>query len=180
MINLLPSQQKEKIYSELFKKQLADFCLMIVVIFLGSAILILNSIVFIKIQARAMEQSLSLTMRTNEMQEAETLERKADQLNHLAARYSNFRKNNISFGDVLLALQKIIPSGSKLEVFFLDTATRKVIISGLAQSRDDVLRLEERLKKSDVFEKLDSPLSNLLERVNVSFNFTFYVKTFNK
>lgn len=127
-----------------------------------------------------MEQSLSLTTGTNEAQEAEALERKADQLNHLAARYNNFRKNNISFSDVFLALQKIIPSGSRLEVFFLDGAARKVIISGLAQSRDDVLMFEERLKKSDVFEKLDSPLSNLLERVNVSFNFTFYVKTFNK
>jgi len=180
MINLLPSQQKEKIYSELFKKQLNNFCLMIVVIFLGSAILILNSIIFIKIQAQAIEQSLSITTHTDEVQEAALLESKVNQLNDLTVRYNNFRKNNISFSDAFLALQQIIPSGARLEVLFLDGSTKKVIISGLAQNRDDILKLEESLKKSAVFEKLDAPLSNLLERTNVNFNFTFYVKTPHK
>lgn len=176
MINLLPPAEKNKLFSHLFKKQISLFGWLCVVVLAGSAIFIINTLVFLEIQTRSLRQQLSKEGVDTETQQAQTLESDVKRLNNLLNRYQEFQGERISVVGVFAELQKIAPQGIKLDALSFDEATGKIIISGKARSRDDVLAIENGLKKSYLFERLESPLNNFLEKENANFSFVFYVK----
>ncbi|MBI4119143.1 MAG: hypothetical protein HY452_02680 [Parcubacteria group bacterium] len=176
MINLLPLSEKEKIYSGLFKKQAHTFGLTITVILVGGAILILNTFAFLKIQIRELGQVLRAEVTAAETQDAQAIEDSVKNLNVQLSQYKNFRAESVSPTLIFSKMEELIPAGAKLTALLVNAADYKIILAGRADNREDVILLESRLKKSDFFEKVDSPLSNLLEKTNSSFSFTFYFR----
>lgn len=176
MINLLPQPEREKLYAHLFKKQINSFGLLITVILLGGVIFTLNTYVFLKIQTNELKSALNFGSISREAEEASKYEKDLERLNTTLAKYQSFKTGNISVADILNNLEDIVPPGAQLKTMSFDQVSKKVIISGGAQSRDDVLLLESRLKKTKDFTRLESPLSNFLEKTNPNFSFTFYLK----
>lgn len=176
MINLLPPAEREKVYSELFKKQINIFGLFMALIFFGSAIFILNTYVFLKIQAKELAQSLNLEEIKTETQEVKMLEEKFEDLNVKLSAYQKFRMEKQPVLDVLFKIKEIIPSGIQLDALLFDVNTNKIILSGVAGSRDDIIAMENKIRSSDFFKNLESPISNFLDKSNSKFNFTFYLK----
>jgi Tfp pilus assembly protein PilN len=176
LINLLPIPEKEKINSELFKKQINTFGTFIALIFFGSAIFVMNTYAFLKIQTSELKQSLNLEEIKTETQEVKALEGGIKNLNARLSAYQKFRIERQPVINVFLKIKEVVPSGISLNAFLFDGDTKKIILSGVASSRDDVVLMESRLKNSDFFEGLESPLSNFLDKSNSKFNFTFYLK----
>lgn len=176
MINLLPQPEREKLYNSLFKKQINSFGLLLTVILLGGAIFILNTYIFLKIQTSELKSTLNFEAISAATQEAEQFENEMSRLGDMLTRYQSFKADQVSSQDVLSELQNIVPPGAQLKALSFDQAARKVIISGQAESRDDVLLLESRLERIKDFTKLESPLSNFLEKTKPNFSFTFYLK----
>ena len=176
MINLLPLSEKEKIYSGLFKKQAYTFGLTITIILVGGAILILNTFAFLKIQIRELGQVLRAEVAAAETQNAQAIEDSVKNLNVQLSKYKDFRAESILPTLIFSKIEELIPAGARLGALLVNAADYKIILAGRADSREDVILLESRLKKSDFFERMDSPLSNLLEKTNSSFSFTFYFR----
>lgn len=176
MINLLPQSEKDGVYNTLFKRQIHSFGLVLVVIIFGGSIFILNTFAFLKIQVSGLQNSLATETIRAETKTAQGVEDNVKNLNAELARYKNFRGGSAVITGVLNKLQAITPAGVSLTVLSLDVAAKKIIVSGRAVSRDDVIAMEANLKKSDFFEKVDSPLNNFLEKSDASFSFTFYFK----
>ena len=176
MINLLPWPEKEKIYKALFKRQAYTFGLTVIIILAGGAILILNTLAFLKIQTRELAQVLQAEVGTSETHSAQAVEENVKNLNAQLAKYKNFRAESVSATLVFSKIEELAPSGASLTTMLVDMANRKVILAGQADTRDDVMLMESRLKQSDFFERLESPLSNFLEKNNSRFSFTFYIK----
>ncbi len=176
MINLLPISEREKVHSDLFKKQINTFGLFIALIFFGSSIFILNTYAFLKIQTRELKQSLNLEEVKTETQEVKTLEVEIKNLNARLSAYQKFRIEKQPALNVFLKIKDAVPPGANLNALLYDAGARKIILSGIASSRDDVVLMESRLKDSNFFENLESPLSNFLDKTNSKFNFTFYLK----
>lgn len=176
MINLLPSPRKQIVYKDLLFQQIRLLMLLAVVIIAADAIFNLNSLIFLKIQVQEVDRALSLKNLNSETREAQALEQEVKGLNALLARYGAFKSDQTGAADALLELNKLIPSGVSLQTLSFDNASRRIIVSGVAASRGDIMVFENRLKESVLFEKLESPLSNFLESANANFSFTFYVK----
>lgn len=175
MINLLPATEQEKIYGELLKKQVHSLGILVVVILAGCSIFILNTMVFLKIQSRELKQSLTMEAFDAETQKADALEGVIKNLNVRLSKYRDFRQGQVSMLDVFSRIGEIMPAGTRLTAAVVDAADGKIIISGQARLRDDVMLMENRLKESVFFEKIDSPLTNFLEKENTSFSFVFYL-----
>lgn len=175
MINLLPSVKKEKIYGELFKKQIYSLGILILTVLAGCSIFILNMMVFLKIQARELKQSLNMEAFDAETQKANALEGVIKDLNVRVSRYVEFRSGQVSMLDVFSRIQEVMPAGVRLTAMVADAADGKIILSGRAQSRDDVVMMTSRLKNSAFFERVESPLANFLEKENANFSFIFYL-----
>jgi len=176
MINLLPPPAKEKLYQGLLARQLNHTGFIVAIIFLGGAVFIFNTFIFLKIQTSSLKQTLNVETINTDTQKAQALEDDIKNLNNLLLRHQGFRQGSKSSLEIFREIEKVIPAGAKLTAFSWENAAGKIVLSGRAQTRDDVLALEKHLKDSLVFEKIDSPLSNFLEKNNVSFNFTFYFK----
>lgn len=176
MINLLPPPEKEKIYEALFKRQAYTFGLTVIIILAGGAILILNTLAFLKIQTRELAQVLKAEVATSETQSAQAVEENVKNLNAQLAKYKNFRAEAVSPSLIFSKIEELVPNGANLTAMLVDVANRKVILAGRADRRDDVMLMENRLKESGFFERLESPLSNFLEKSNARFSFTFYIK----
>lgn len=176
MINLLPPQEKNNIYNLLLKRQLHVFVFIITIIFFGGAIFVLNTLVFLKIQVGELGQSLNLESTTVEADSVKSLEDKAKDLNFKLAKYQSFRDGSAGLSTILVRVSDVVPLGVGLTALNVDTATRKVTMSGQAQTRDDIVSMENKIKKSEYFEKIESPLSNYLQKNNATFNLSFYFK----
>ncbi|MBI4120349.1 MAG: PilN domain-containing protein [Parcubacteria group bacterium] len=176
MINLLPPTRKLVVYKDLLFRQIRLLIWLAVIIIAALAIFNLNSLIFLKIQAREVDRALSLENLNSETREAQELKQEVKGLNALLTRYSTLKSGQTGAVAALLELNKLVPSGVSLQVLSFDNASRRIIVSGVAASRGDIMVFESRLKESVLFEKLNSPLSNFLESANANFSFTFYFK----
>lgn len=174
MINLLPKTEKEKLYNGLFKQQINSFGILITAVLLGGAIFIFNTYIFLAIQVNALKNSLNFEAIGQETKDAQSFETSVSQLNILLTKYQAFKNDNVPALNIFKTLEQITPPTAYLDALSFDGA--KIIMAGQAQSRDDVLLLESRLKKEPTFTKLESPLSNFLNKNNPKFSFTFYLK----
>ena len=176
MINLLPPLAKGKLHQNLLTRQLNHLGFILAIIFLGGAVFIFNTFIFLKIQTSSLKQTLNVETINTDTQKAQALEGDTKNLNDLLLRSQGFRQSGQLSSEIFREIEKVIPAGAKLTAFSWEDAAGKIVLSGRAQTRDDVLALEKRLKDSLVFEKIESPLANFLEKNNVSFNFSFYFK----
>ena len=176
MINLLPPQEKEKVYGALFKRQVHTFGLTATVILIGGSILILNTFAFLKIQIRELRSVLRAETAVAEIQNAQAIEERVKNLNVQLSRYENFRSESVSPIFIFSKIEELTPNGAGLATMLVDVSSRKIILAGRANTREDVMFLENGLKNSDFFERVDSPLSNFLEKTDSAFSFTFYFK----
>ncbi|MDP3800290.1 MAG: hypothetical protein Q8Q90_02590 [bacterium] len=176
MINLLPPIEKDRVYSLLLKKQLHVFVLVIAIIFFGGAIFVLNTLVFLKIQLRELSQSINVEATTEEADQAKSLEDEIKKLNLYLSKYQTFKDESVGVNDIIMKVSNMVPSSTKLTSLNVDVTSKKIILSGQAATRDDIVYMENKIKKAEYFEKMDSPLTNYLQKNNPSFVLSFYFK----
>ena len=65
-----------------------------------------------------------------------------------------------------------VPSGNQIYELGINRTARTLAIKGRSRHRDDLLKFKERLESSGLVDELQFPLSNLLLRENIDFEFT--------
>jgi len=65
---------------------------------------------------------------------------------------------------------------SNIEIEKIATLNYQVLLSGKANSRDDLISFKENMEKESCFSDVNLPLSNLVERNNVEFQIDFKIK----
>lgn len=92
--------------------------------------------------------------------------------------YLNLAKNNPTWSKVLEAFVKDVPPGVEIQTFKTNTSTGQIQITGVALNRDAVvIQLRQNILNDPLFENIDLPFDNLQQPSNLSFHYTFYVKT---
>ena len=76
----------------------------------------------------------------------------------------------------LIGLAEITPPGIKLSSLNLDRPNLKLILSGMAKNRDDLLGYQERIKKVLWVDKIETPTSQLFQKENINFEFSITIK----
>ncbi|MFH2062657.1 MAG: PilN domain-containing protein [bacterium] len=91
-------------------------------------------------------------------------------INGFVRRTQEIQDSFIDWSAVLENIGQTAPDGIKFEGLTVDTDLTVSII-GTALTRDDVLEMERRLKANPYFRDVSSPLSNILQRENLRFEF---------
>lgn len=76
----------------------------------------------------------------------------------------------VPWSEVLTSVAATAGAGVRLDS--LAFTSKAIAIEGLAATRDDVLRMKERLEALPFATGVDSPLSNILQRTDARFSFT--------
>lgn len=175
-INLLPTVKKEELKFQFIRTKIVSFFL---IVFLGIITLIIFLIggeIFLRYQLSDIKEQIKNREASSETASLEELKSGVTFLNQKIAALEKLQKEQIRWSEVLSGLSREIPLGLRLKEVKIDRDSQKVIIKGEARNRAAVLKLENNLKNSQIFERVESPLSNITTRENLIFEFTFYLK----
>lgn len=172
-LDLLPEGKKE----EIKKKKI--FWLVIrqeVRLFIPLALFIamLFAINFnIGFQLSSLEKFYALEQSQKEYQELKSYEDKFRETNFRVSLASTLQSGHLRWSSVLKKISEAVPERVNLKK--LATKDYSVSVSGAARTRDDFLIFEEKIKTSDCFSEVNTPLSNLISKENVVFQIDFKV-----
>lgn len=91
-------------------------------------------------------------------------------INEYLKRVEGVHRRFTPWSSVLATVTQMVPDGTQITGIRLDK-TGKILLSGVADERADVLVLREHLLQSNLFKNVSSPLSNILQQKNVRFDF---------
>jgi len=171
-LNLLSLKDKEKIKIEknflLIKNVVfvVSLALAIIIVSLLSTRIILN--IYIKDFDKTIENEEILLSSTKRA----SLEKSTKDLNSQLNTIESIQKEYVKWSNLLTELTKIVPGGVKINSLELNKNNKKVNITGVSINREVLLEFQNNLKNSNYFTNITSPISNLLVRENVEFQFT--------
>ncbi len=88
-------------------------------------------------------------------------------INGYINRINGYVKRSTGWPERLIAISGLVPPGVVIQEMTFSGGT--LIIHGSAANREDMLTFIDRLEKQPYISKLDSPLSNLLQKKDVQF-----------
>ena len=105
------------------------------------------------------------------------LESNIDELNKKVEQADKVQASFTKWSEVAARLTALTPPGVTVDYLFLNRSSRAFRLNGQALGRDSLIAAKESLERSGLFESLDAPLSNLLEKTNIEFRFNGILKS---
>ncbi|MFA6391436.1 MAG: PilN domain-containing protein [Patescibacteria group bacterium] len=171
MINLnftSPAQRVENQFQKNYK--LVQFLVLITIVIL----LIIVS--FLYFSQMILQNKLDkLTLETvaikeqTESNESLNLGQSVISFNSLVQNVSSIQLEYILWSDIFIEIGNRISDGVVLSSLSIQKSNGTFQISGTAETRDSLLSFKNNLEISPFFENIDSPISNLLSKENISF-----------
>lgn len=175
-INLLPQPEQKEIKLELIAHQLLNFWFWII----GSMLLLfaLSLVTTIRLRASIADTETEIIKSKEALSSAanQQLEKQVVNLNSEIDRVNLLRSQHYHWSNGLIELGNILPTDMVIDLLFLDRASGKVDISGIAKNRESVLKFWSDMHKSKYFQDINFPLPNLERASDTSFSFSFYIK----
>lgn len=185
MINLLPPKEKEQLFLERNKK------LVVILGYIAIISLIYLALVLFSVKFSILEQ---MSYQKNILNTIETKYQTSDLLsyNNLVKKYNTyltkantFYKKNTYFSDAIktiLSIQR--PDG----LFFNDMSIKinekdnkiKVTISGISNTRDNLLTFKDNIKNNNKIENIYFPPNSWIKTKDINFNVTFEISNDKK
>lgn len=169
-INLLPPEEKKEIR---FKK-IDTFILRSFIIFLLT--LVISSLLFLFLSQVLSSYVASFSEQINiyenylAKEKNKEIENKISQINNILSKISLIQKNQTTWSSTLIEITSLVPQEIKLTKIEANKKEKKIEISGWAKTRKKVLDFVDNLEKSEYFENVSLPLSDIVTSENISFN----------
>lgn len=166
-LNLLSPTQKEYLrYEQAYLHVRTVMWLMVIFTVIVSALLLV---------ARLMLQDnyatvLTTTTLVNEKNRA--VDKDIAELNKNLKAVEGIQADFVKWSTIVLDINNAIPENIEVTFINLEQKTRVFNLHGKALKRDDFLILKQSLETLPYFEELSSPLTNLLLKENVTFEFS--------
>ena len=98
---------------------------------------------------------------------------KFNEINSQAARIASVKKDQLHWSSIFLCLDGLVFSNIKVKS--LATSDYSATLSGIADTRDDLILFKEKMEREKCFSDIDLPLSNLVDKDNVEFKINFNI-----
>jgi len=163
-LNLVSQELKRDIrlrhIYELLKR--ANFILIVITVFVAVVILVAKVILqnnFNKI----VEQTTLIT------RNSQSYNLKAKEINERINYVHEIQNDFTTWSSVINEISQAISDEVALNLLKIDKGNEKMMLRGVARTRDGLLEFKEGLEKSNIFYEVDFPLKNILEKENIIF-----------
>lgn len=174
LLNLLPPQKKAELRSAFLYSFLQSMALLLLIgVAVGS---------FSLLSARfIMKKNLSDVSRRNapETQEFKSVSETIKSINTHMVRLGQLNDQFNDWTRLLLAVEQAVPQGVVVGQLTV-SPTGSVTMVGNGATRDGVLTLRRNLEANPLFRNVQSPLSNILQRTDVRFEFSMEYVAFHE
>ncbi len=166
-LNLLPAERKKAIDIILSYKYLRVVTFLLLgFTFVASSLVVAARLLLLD----NLNELLSTSMTVN--QKNTSLDKEISQLNNELKNINSIQNDFTKWSTVLGNIAAIIPSNIEIKYLNIEKASGHFDLSGRARERADYLKLKDNLEKFPYLQKLETPLTNLLVRQNVDFQFS--------
>lgn len=163
-LNLLSDQKKEELKKKLFFEIITNVLEMLLAINIAVAIILL--VAKIVLQNNFNETVSQSTLITTSYS---AINQEIDKVNRELKLVDKLYKNAPLWSDLLMHLSKATPTDVNIRNASFNTLEKTASISGFALTRSGLLELIKNLESTNMFEKIESPISNIFERTNINF-----------
>lgn len=165
-LNLLAPEKKTALRAGfvLSHMQATMFILFIVASFISGTLL------SIELLMKSVLENITLRSNTT-AQEYDKIGAQITDVNAYLDRVDSLQQEFIDWSFVLEELAAVATSGARFESIHID-GDGVVFVQGMAATREDVLLMQERYETLPFITDVSSPLSNILQRTNVKYEFT--------
>lgn len=181
MINLLPSEEKEKLYLEIIKREVIILWLL-VLFFLFCLLLILFSVkIYSQSQIQSQKVLLLAVKKELEQSEIAELEAKVNSANLIFTKLNSFYQKKIHFSEILEKISEILPQGVSLTNLSSQLSSTgeenviKVSLSGFSLTRENLFEFKQNLEKEPGFKEISFPPANWVKPLNIDFSASFTI-----
>ena len=170
-LNLLPPTQRAEIKKErIFSVIESSLCIFLIILIFIALVLFFAR----KTLENNLKELSSQDIKTTS--EISILNEKIQEINETLEVADEIQKKTKNTSPFILEFSKTIPQGVLINSFQINTKDNSVNIKGWAKTRSDLLKFKENLEKSDKFDQVQIPLSNLLEKENIEFDFSCFFR----
>lgn len=166
-LNLLPPAQQDYLHYE----RIYLYCRRVALLFLTFTVFISG----ILLGARLLLQdnfSAVLTSNNNLNGHDYGIEQQISNINRDLRNVQTIQANFVKWSELMVDLSRVVPPNVQLSYLDLEQNNHTFNLTGLAAARDDYLKLQANLEQLPYLKNVSSPLTNLLQRTNVNFQFT--------
>lgn len=175
MINLLPSEEKDKLLLEQ-KKRIAIILWFLVLFFIICLILILFAAeIYLKSQLESQKTILIEVQKEYGQPEIQNLKEEIKEANSILIKLNSFYQKKIYFAEILERVSQTLPQGTYLTNFsaIFSKEVLKISLSGFALARENLFEFKKNLEKEEDFKEVFLPPANWVKPANIDFFVTF-------
>lgn len=107
------------------------------------------------------------------------IDKEINSLNQKLKQVEAIQTDFVKWSNVLVSLTQTIPDGVQVTYLNVEKSTKTFELSGVAQTRDDYLKLQSNLEALPYLDQVSSPFSSILHPTNVKFDLTAELKPQN-
>ncbi len=176
MLELLPQENRKKITTEYIFRISNIALVLLFVVQLCLFFLFTPSFFWTKYRNENLAMQLNtLSFRPNDAENPTNL---IHNLNGFIKALSNGRKPLLTISDSINTLISIQGKGIKIysmNIIQKDPTTESFSISGIADTRNDLIAFQSRLKQTSGFQNIVLPVSSIIKNTNADFTITFTI-----
>lgn len=172
-LNLIPSAKKEEIKKAYYFRLVLKWGLEILLIFVVFVAMLISINYILKITLNSNAESV-IAKNYDQYKEIIKYDQEIQNINSQINGTEKIQKGQIHWSKFF---EKINGQFSnKIEIKKIIASNYSVLLSGMADNRDDLIQFKGNLEKESCFSEINLPLSNLVEKVNVEFQIDFKIK----
>lgn len=176
MINLLPQQLKKSLQLESLNRHVMFFGELIFILLLLLALAMFGQELFGQWKIRELNRGISALSDLPQVKEVTQLRKQLRIFKNDIEYLGHIQDRQLRALGTLAALADLLPPTIRLSALDIDLASRKIVFSGVAPTRAELLLLKDRIqKRSSQYGDVNFPLANLLRETDIPFTLSLTI-----
>lgn len=172
-LNIISDQQKAAIQSLKLFRLIRKICFSIFFVLILISLLLLASFLLLEQNRKKLTTEISVAEKQlNENTQSPKIKESIDRFNKKLGYLQAIQLEYRPLSPLIKVLTKTVPEGVELSSFNLNLSDKTFELSGTSVGRQQLLDFQEQLENTEEFFEINSPLSNLTQKENISFKLT--------
>lgn len=163
-LNLISQELKKEIKLRHIYKLIKKINYILIIISLTMASILLVARIILQNNFNKIVEQTTLVTKNNQ-----GYNNKVRQINEKINFVSQIQNDFILWSNLIEQLAKITPNGINFYALKINLEQKEIIIKGKAAYRDNLLSFKKNLEESTIYQNIEFPLKNILERENINF-----------
>lgn len=173
-LNILPIELKKELKLKLIYKILKNLFLICIILICIYGIIITVIKIFLQIHfINTVEETTLITRST------QNYSKKVYDINIKLNEVENIQENSINWSYLIAFIANNLASDIKLNRLQLAKDGKNLVLSGFSSSRQSLLDLKNALESSSYFTEVNFPISNLLEKKDITFEISANINAYD-